>query len=86
MNLRICPKCEQRLKDAGIAIRYLETGIHRGLELNEQGYLTEECRRELAPELVSSFNKAQEAWDAFREHLIGHRLLERSAKTANPTT
>ena len=46
----------------------------------------EEFRRELAPEVVASFDKAQAAWDSDREHLIGHGLLERGAKTANPAT
>jgi hypothetical protein len=84
IKTRICAECEQRLKEATTAIRYHEANMHRGLELNEQGYLTEEFRRQLAPEVVASFNAAQAAWDAYREHLIMHRLLERGAKTANP--
>jgi hypothetical protein len=84
IETRICAECELLLMKAATTIRYHETDMHRGLQLNERGYLTEELRQELAPVLVSSFNKAQAAWDAYREHLVGHGLLERGAKTANP--
>jgi hypothetical protein len=30
--------------------------------------------------LLESFNEAQAAWDAYREHLIGHGLLSPSEK------
>ena len=81
---RICKECEQCLRQAATAIRFHETDLHKGLQLNEQGLLTEEFRREFAPVVVTSFNKAQAAWDAYREHLIGHGLLERGASAANP--
>jgi hypothetical protein len=58
--------------------------MHKGLELNQQGYLTEAYRRELAPDVVATFNTAQAAWDDYREHLVEHGLLERDAKTAKP--
>ena len=86
IKTRICAECQRQLVQATEAMRYHEARMHKGLELNEQGYLTEEFRRELAPVVVESFNTAQAAWDAYREHLIGHGLLERGAKTANPAT
>jgi len=36
---------------------------------------TEEQREVFANQLVSSFNDAQSAWDAYRAHLVEHGLL-----------
>ena len=69
---RICPECAQLLTEAMEAIRSHEADILRGLKLNREGYLTEESRQVLAPAAVASFNAAQTAWDAYRQHLDGH--------------
>jgi hypothetical protein len=36
---------------------------------------TEEQRQDFRINLVLSFNEAQSAWDAYREHLIEHGFL-----------
>ena len=66
IKTRICAECQRQLLQATEAMRYHEARMHKGLELNEQGYLTEEFRRELAPVVVESFNTAQAAWDAYQ--------------------
>jgi hypothetical protein len=49
---------------AGNAIRVHESHSHNGLELKEYDQLAEAVRREVAPEVVASFDAAQAAWDA----------------------
>jgi hypothetical protein len=82
LKLRICGECGRLLKEAAEAMRIHETDILIGLKHNLEGYLTEEGRALLAAEAVDSFNDAQARWDAYREHLVGHGLLEPHAKTA----
>ena len=36
---------------------------------------TDELRREFEANLVTTFNDAQAAWDAYREHVVEHGLL-----------
>jgi hypothetical protein len=80
-KIRICAECGERLTKALAAIRVHQTDIVRGLKFNEEGYLTDEKREELAPTAVESFNAAQTAWDAYRRHLDAHGLLQLSAKS-----
>lgn len=86
IQTKICAGCSRLLNEAMTAIRYHETDMGNGIKLNLEGYLTEDLRKELAPGLVDSFNRAQAAWDAYREHLIGHGLLKPGSPTANPAT
>jgi hypothetical protein len=37
--------------------------------------LTEEMRQEIGARLVSSLKEAQEAWDAYRNHLAQHGII-----------
>ena len=78
---KICAECGRLLTDAQQAMRNHETDLLLGLKLNFEGYLTEELREQLAPEVVESFNATQAAWDAYRKHLGGHGLLEVAAKS-----
>jgi hypothetical protein len=68
------------LEDAVVAVRQHETQVSTGISLNENGYLTEQLRKELAPGVVESFNVAQTAWNAYCEHLIAHGLLTPAKK------
>jgi len=45
------------------------------VHLTRNGGVTEEQRQAFKTRLVASFNDAQSAWDAYREHLIEHELL-----------
>jgi hypothetical protein len=76
IKTRICPECGQLLTKAANALRQHETDMLVGLRLNTAGDLTEELRQKLAPEVVTSFNAARAAWDAYTRHLDGHGLLE----------
>jgi hypothetical protein len=58
------------------AMRSHESDIASSLALNVEGYLSEELRKKLVPTVVASFKKAQVAWDAYRQHLDEHGLLE----------
>ncbi len=39
------------------------------------GGSTEEQRQDVGANLVATFNEAQSAWDAYREHLREHGIL-----------
>jgi len=49
----------------------MSTTIH----LNVSDSATEELRQDSRTKLAASFNDAQSAWDAYREHLIEHGIL-----------
>src|SRR5262245_22549371 len=80
IKITICADCTEKMTQVMHAIRYHNSDMHKAIELNRDGHPTEELRRELAPRLVASFNEAQAAWDAYRDHLIGHGLLKPAAK------
>jgi hypothetical protein len=82
LKLRICAECGRLLTDVTVAMRQHQTDMLLGMKLNLEGYLTEEVRERMAPEVMASFNRAQALWDSYREHLVGHGLLEPQAKTA----
>ena len=72
---RICPGCEQRLTEATQAMRRHAADMGNAVYSARSGGLTEEQRQDFKNILVASFNEAQSAWDAYREHLIEHGLL-----------
>lgn len=77
--IKPCPGCEQRLLQASGAIRHHESQMNTVMELAQTGRMTEEVKPDFKVMLVASFNEAQAAWDAYREHLIEHGILpERS--------
>jgi hypothetical protein len=49
--------------------------MQTAIEQRRRGKPTEKQREEFAARLVASFNTAQSAWDAYREHLTKHGLL-----------
>jgi hypothetical protein len=49
--------------------------MQTALEQRQSGKPTNEQREEYVAILVASFNAAQSAWDAYREHLTKHGLL-----------
>ena len=70
----VCHICEQRLTDASNAMRRHMTDMNRGLTNARIGY-SEEEQKDFRHQLYASFNAAQSAWDAYREHLVEHGLL-----------
>ena len=71
---RICNSCEQQLTQASNAMRRHCAQMRRSIQWLRNG-ATDEQRQKLRIKLVSSFNDAQSAWDAYREHLIEHGFL-----------
>jgi hypothetical protein len=70
----LCPKCEQSLADATIAMRRHASQMTQAINLLRSGP-TEEQRQQFRSDLVATFNDAQSAWDAYRDHLIEHGWL-----------
>jgi hypothetical protein len=56
-------------------MRRHETLMSTTILLAQSVSATEEQRQEFRIMLVLSFNDAQSAWDAYREHLIEHGFL-----------
>ena len=81
IKTRICAECGHLVTEALESLRLHEATIVNGLSLNLEGYLTEESRRQLAPEAVASFNAAQDAWEKYCKHLEMHGLLAVAAKS-----
>ena len=76
LSIRICPGCERRLAEASQAMRRHATDMNRATQLLvRNGGGGEEQRQDFKARLVASFNDAQSAWEAYREHLIEHGLL-----------
>ena len=63
------------LTDASNAMRRHGSLLSRAIHVVRSSSVTEEQRQDYRIELVASFNHAQSAWDAYREHLIEHGLL-----------
>ena len=75
----VCLACDTRLNEAANAMRHHWSEMNAAIYEVQSGRLTEEEWQELKPSLWASFNEAQSAWDAYREHLIEHGILpERS--------
>jgi hypothetical protein len=49
------------------------------IELIRNRSLTEEGKQDFKGRLAASFNVAQTAWDAYREHLVEHGILPESS-------
>ena len=75
IKTKICTQCGRWLSDAVEAMRDHETDMLLCLRLNREDQLTEDLREKLKPGLVSSFSRAQAAWDGYRRHLDEHGLL-----------
>ena len=71
MRIRICPECEHRMSDAASAMRRHGSQMDAAVQF-AQTELSEEERKQLGARLTASFNEAQAAWDAYRQHLIQH--------------
>ncbi len=82
----ICHTCSELLTDASTALRRHASLMHTSIQLAKTG-LTDEQRKDFEDRLVTSFNDAQSAWDAYREHLVKHGLLPFKPDVAgvNPT-
>jgi hypothetical protein len=76
LPMPICSRCEQRLREASIAMRRHGEDMQAAIDVKRRGKPTMEQRQEFATRLVASFNAAQSAWDAYREHLSKHGLLK----------
>jgi hypothetical protein len=72
--IRICNGCDERLSEASKAIRHHAALMNDAIVFIQSG-ANEKQLKEFREKLVTSFNDAQEAWDAYREHLNGHGLL-----------
>jgi hypothetical protein len=81
LKTKICGECKDRLEDAFSSIHLHRKALESAIDDNLSGKMTEEDRQYLAPELAQSFDEAQAAWDAYRDHLVGHGLLEPGGKT-----
>jgi hypothetical protein len=79
MIAKVCPECERRLLEATTAIRHHESDMTDVRQCVLEHDLTGETKRVLSVDLPASFNDAQAAWDAYREHLIEHGILTRRA-------
>ena len=71
---RICHNCEQRLLNASDAMRRHASLMSKAMRWSRTEH-TDELRREFEANLVTTFNDAQAAWDAYREHVVEHGLL-----------
>jgi len=73
--IAICSQCEQRLREASIAMLRHGADMQTAIELRRSEKPTDEEREKYVAILVASFNAAQSAWDTYREHLSKHGLL-----------
>jgi len=73
----ICLGCGRVLDQASNAIRRHAKLMNTALGYVRKGVATEEQISYFGSRLVESFNEAQTAWDAYREHLTEHGLLPR---------
>lgn len=73
-RVRICPGCENRMTNATNAMRRHGSQMAAAMR-SANTDLSEDERQVIAARLAESFNEAQSAWDAYREHLIEHGIL-----------
>ena len=73
-RIRVCPGCNHRMTDAANAMRRHGSQMDAAIQ-SAQTDLTEEMRQEIGARLVSSLKEAQEAWDAYRNHLAQHGII-----------
>jgi phenylacetate-coenzyme A ligase PaaK-like adenylate-forming protein len=72
--VRACANCERRLQEASAAIRRHSSLMETGIKQSRTDH-TEEERQAYRARLEATFNDAQAAWDAYREHLIEHGII-----------
>ena len=75
LPIPICSRCEQRLREASIAMLRHGAEMQTAIEMRRRSKPSEKQRREFVAKLVASFNAAESAWDKYREHLTKHGLL-----------
>jgi hypothetical protein len=80
IHTRACPRCQKLLGEAVVGLHIHESHLARGTSLNVNGYLTEQLRKQLAPDAAESLSAAQAAWDVYCKHLIEHGLLTPARK------
>jgi hypothetical protein len=79
MLAKVCPECERLLVEATDAIRHHQTDMTEVRQSVLDGDLTGVTKQVLSIDLPASFDTAQAAWDAYREHLTVHGILTRKA-------
>lgn len=70
----MCYGWSELLTQASTALRRHTSLMHAAIQVAKTG-LTDEQQKDFKDRLVTSFNDAQSAWDAYREHLVKHGLL-----------
>jgi tryptophan 2,3-dioxygenase len=73
-RIRSCGNCERLMDHVTQAMRRHGSDMVAARQLAKTD-LTEEQRQEARTVLVASFNEAQRAWNAYRDHLRKHGLL-----------
>ena len=76
----VCLGCERVLDEASNALRRHASEMHTAFDFVRKGVATKEQVSDFRDQLVASFNEAQSAWDAYREHLAEHGPLPPSSK------
>jgi len=82
----VCRGCSRRLDEAANAMRAHANVMRQALDLSRDGSMVEELRQDLttrlkSTRLKSSFNDAQSAWDAYRQHMIEDGYLPAALKS-----
>ena len=72
---RLCSQCKHLLTETAHAMRRHAKVMETALKLRDTGEPTEEQRRDFPARLVATFEEAQSAWNAYREHLFEHGFL-----------
>jgi hypothetical protein len=70
--VRLCNGCGERLDDVSSAMRRHASDLSRALDKTAAAKLTEERLDALRTDLFAPFNRAQAAWNVYRDHLIEH--------------
>ena len=71
---RVFPRCEQFLYGASLAMRRHATLMETAITLSRTEH-SEKERQRFKAMLDATFNEAQAAWDAYRNHLVEHGIL-----------
>ena len=75
VTTNVCVGCEKRMEEASNAMRRHAGQMNCALDSVRGGRLTEQERQDLKVSLSASFNEAESAWNAYREHLTEHGIL-----------
>lgn len=76
-RIRSCDNCDHLMDHVASAMRHHGSQMARARQLAKTD-LNEEQRQEATTNLVASFDEAQRAWNAYRDHLREHGLLPAS--------